>query len=263
MEEGDASKRPDTALQGWLYEVAARYAWVWKNPALADSLQRDAYSRNKSLHRPRVEVPYDPMGEPGGQAREIVKQIEEYHPRRGILSWADEIVSALAPTSSANQYEQALSELGTLLGFTSDRPEKACGKGPDNLWLTSRRLAYVFEVKSRKKPLTPLQKEEHGQLLTHVEWVKKNYPGMPLVRVFVHPNTLATDSHETGETRVMLLDRVARLAVDVRRMLEVLVASEVTGEALIRRCDQLLTEMHLTPEAIRDGCLASFSPAPK
>ena len=44
----------DTKVKGWLYQQAARAAWLWGHEDKCDELQRQAYHANKMLLRPRV-----------------------------------------------------------------------------------------------------------------------------------------------------------------------------------------------------------------
>ena len=44
----------DSQVKGWLFQLAARAAWLWGDQEKCDVLQRQAYASNKMLLRPRV-----------------------------------------------------------------------------------------------------------------------------------------------------------------------------------------------------------------
>ena len=94
--------------------------------------------------------PYRPLAVPSGQERTIVDQINEYRLRRGFLQRFEEVVAHLHHTSSPNQFEQALADLGTMIGLSTARCDTH-GEGPDVLWLLPSKVGVVIEAKSRKK----------------------------------------------------------------------------------------------------------------
>ena len=48
----------------------------------------------------------------------------------------------------ATKFEAALKDVGALLGYVSQRPDKEIRKGPDNLWCGSNDHYLLFECKS-------------------------------------------------------------------------------------------------------------------
>jgi hypothetical protein len=111
--------------------------------------------------------------------------------RRGFLQRFEEVVAQLHHGSSGNQFEQALADLGIMIGLAAERRD-ANGEGPDVLWLLPSKVGIVIEAKSRKKEKNALTKDDHGQLLVAAEWFAANYPGYSVVRVSVHPKNRAT-----------------------------------------------------------------------
>jgi hypothetical protein len=173
----EQTEKIDLKSRGWLKQLAARAAHYWGNSDLSQRYQQSAYADNSSLLRPQIIPPYVPLQKPGKQAEAIVNQIIGYKGlRRGYFGWFNQEVSHLVPESSANQFEQALERLGSMLGFSTERPEKIHGIGPDVLWLLNENCGLVIEAKSRKFPKNPLNKDNFGQLLTSVQWFKKEYP---------------------------------------------------------------------------------------
>jgi hypothetical protein len=248
-----AETEADPRMRGWLLQLAARFSFVWGNKGLSQELQQAAFSFNDNLLRPQVPPPYVPLIMPGAQVDGIVAGISEYSMRRGYLSSFNEAVSLLVSTATANQFEQALADLGEYLGFKTDRPDKKLKIGPDVLWLTGEKSAIIFEAKSRKLPENPVTKGEHGQLLNAEDWFKVNYEGYDYIRVLVHPNDEFSASVVTKETRIMTLQNATRLVGDARKLLGQICDTLFTGQELKAHAQQLLEKSTLTPQKIKQG----------
>ena len=171
----------------------------------------------------------------------------------------ERVVAHLVPAASSNQFEEALAELGSMLGFRTQRPEKSYKVGPDVLWLLNDRLGVVIEAKSQKEPNKPLTKDEHDQLLNAEGWFKKEYPGYTSIRVSVHPNASITKSVVAGESKVLTFDMLRKLIVDLRHLLESLTSSLVSYNDLVIQCEQLLAASTLEPQSLVQHYLLPFS----
>jgi hypothetical protein len=76
--------------------------------------------------------------------------------------------------------EESVRELGQQLGFVSSRPDNEFDKGPDVLWEEENsKLLLAFELKTDKD--TPYNKDDVGQSLNHLNWVREAYPGHKLL----------------------------------------------------------------------------------
>lgn len=252
------TKDLDISNKGWLYQLISRIAYYWDNKELYQKFQKYAYSYNRNLLRPQMEIQYIPLTTPGKQAEAIVEKIKNFDVRRGYLAEFDEMVSHLVPEASANQFEQALADLGTVIGFTTERPDKTYSKGPDVLWLLNSKIGLVIEAKSRKNKNNALTKEQHGQLLEASEWFKEEYPDYVGVRISLHPNINATKSTTTGETKVLTYNKLNELITNTRTLLVDLCESAVSSQQLVIRCEELLKTSTLTPQSIIEKYFVSF-----
>lgn len=186
----NSNEAPDDQTRGWLLQLAGRIAHNWGQNDRSDELQRSAFSANRNLLRPRVMPPYRPLPMPGAQGAAIAFQLRGYRMRRGMLQQFEQVVSKLNANASANQFEQALADLGRMIGLSTERHDDG-GEGPDVLWLLPTKIAWILEAKSRKLEKNPLTKDEHGQLLVAQQWFDKNYDGYTSLRVVVHPTNKA------------------------------------------------------------------------
>ncbi len=225
----------DDQTRGWLYQLAGRIADNWGQAERSDELQRSAFSANRNLLRPRTSPPYRPLPSPGAQGAAIAAQLRGYRIRRGLLQRFEEVVSKLHGNASANQFEQALADLGSLIGLTTERHDVG-GEGPDVLWLLPNKAALILEAKSRKQDKNPLTKEEHGQLLVAEQWFVQNYPGYSSHRVVVHPTNKATAAASAHESYALTLDRLNQLVAESRVLLRELCESQLTDIELEGQC---------------------------
>lgn len=243
---------------GWFQQLAARITDNWGNTERALDLQRQAYSNNRNLIRPRVSPPYRPLALPGSQAKAIVRNIREYRLRQGYLQTFESIVANLHSDATANKFEQSLCGLATVIGFSSERHDKN-GKGPDVLWLLPEKIGFVIEAKSRKKERNALTKGEHGQLLVASEWFAKEYPDYECVRVSVHPHSLANSTAMAEYSYALTYEKLNSLIADTRVLLSALCNSQLDENNLEIECERLLENSNLRSDCIKDSYLVSFN----
>lgn len=248
----------DRRYRGWLLQLAAAAAHYWGNQTLANELQQRAFAENNLLLPPKASPPYEPVVQVGEQAENILRTISGFALRRGCLEEFDEVVSFLTPAATSNQFEESLKNLGEFMGFKGQRPERDYRVGPDVLWLAGKDTGVVIECKHQKAAPNPLTKEEHGQLLTSVQWFKNQYPKRGVIEFGVHPSNTATPAAAASDTRVLTLAKLGELTTGIRQMLDELCSAQVDMKTLERRCAELLKKHHLTPELFVSRFLAKF-----
>lgn len=258
LERVVGNKGVDNKQKGWLKQLIARAFWYWGAEDNANREQQYAYSENRQLLRPIVEPPYKPVIELENQVDKIISNLSRYQIRRGFATYFEDVVSKLVRESSSNQFEESMKELGTIMGFYAERPEKETGKGPDVLWL-SEDYGFVIECKSRKKSTNPLTKDEHGQLLTAVEWFKIHYPNKRVCKVIVHPNHHSTKNASVVDTMAFTLDKLSLMITSVRELVNELSNSSAHETVLQERVSRMLLENSLSPESIVKSHLVPFA----
>jgi replicative superfamily II helicase len=244
--------------RGWLLQFAARIALDWGKKDHALELQQRAFAENKNLCRPPVGAPTVEIVLPGPQAQGIVKQLKPFRYKRGYVAQFEETVALLVPNSSGNQFEQAVADLGTMLGFETSRPEKSYGKGPDLLWLISTEVGLIMEAKSRKMTANAMTKVQHGQLLVSENWFKETYPKMAGIRVSIHPNVTATKKSVPTGTKALTLARLDELIGEARKLITALSESGHPDKELAGYCEELLKKTNLTPDRFVQYFLVDF-----
>lgn len=247
----------DPQARGWMQQLAARIADRWGNRERAEDLQRQAYANNRNLVKPKVVPPYRPLPIAGSQEEMIVRQIGSYRLRRGLLQSFEDTVVHLHHEASANQFEEALTGLATMIGLAAERHD-ASGEGPDVLWLLPQRVGLVIEAKSRKKEKNALTKDEHGQLLVAAEWFASKYKGYRCVRVCVHPRNRATKAAVAGASHALTYEKLAALVSDARVLLTTLCESQLSETDLLAECSRRLARSPLRADRLVDSYLMPF-----
>lgn len=247
----------DNQSRGWMRQLSARIANNWGNFELSEEKQRDAYSLNRNLIRPRVLPPYRTLPLPGDQAKSIIEQLSSFHNRRGFIKAFDYNASFLHADASANQFEKALCDLGKMIGIEAERYDNN-GEGPDVLWLLPNKSGFVIEAKSRKNDKNSLTKAEHGQLLVAAEWFGKNYPTYTCIRVSVHPKNHATKAAVAGYSYVLTYDKLAALIADARLIISLLSESLKNKDDLLVECENLLLKSNVRFDQLATSYLVPF-----
>lgn len=251
------AKGMDVQTRGWLQQFAARVASQWGQGDRAEDLQREAYASNRNLLRPTVPPPYRALPTPGAQANAIAEAISTYRMRRGFLQRFEEVVAHLHAQASANQFEQALADLGGMIGVSAERHDSN-GIGPDVLWLLPGAPAWVIEAKSRKNGKNALTKEEHGQLLVAEEWFREHYKGGDCQRVSVHAKNMATKAAAATGSYALTYQKLASLISDARALLSTLCESQLTSNDLVAECARQLVDSPLEARKLSKSYLTAF-----
>jgi hypothetical protein len=116
----------------------------------------------------------------------------------------------------AEQHEQALCDLGLLLGLESSRPEKnSNNKGPDVAWLCPESNDAVgLEAKTQKtKPVVYKKTQDIGQAHDSREWVKQNHPDLTAqIWMIGDLGDVVAQANPPADLRVVTLESMMELA---------------------------------------------------
>jgi hypothetical protein len=167
------------------------------------------------------------------------------------------IRAALAPLEGATprQMEEAARYLGELLGFESTRPDNDLGTGPDVLWVDQDENAVLgFELKTDKNEESQYSKDDIGQCLNHLEWMKDNNTESEVLGVLLvgEPNSVSAKAspnksifYASSDVLVQIRDELIGLLEDIHKMiplqrLDQLETSTKSGWDLISVGERLL-----------------------
>ncbi|MGT2441026.1 hypothetical protein ACU4GH_40400 (plasmid) [Bradyrhizobium betae] len=178
----------DKDEKGWYLQVQARYNYV-SNRAEADTLQIAAHKRNRLLLKPPTGVTVTKLTVVSqGRAERVKKWIGDHGDYAMLNVDVTDILGRLVFGTKADNFESALNELSTALGFVGERPDTEWKEGPDNLWALDDNQYILFECKSEVDILrAEVNKREAEQMNRSSAWFAKHYVGMNVKRLIVHP----------------------------------------------------------------------------
>jgi hypothetical protein len=160
--------------QGWLMEQKAGYLY-FLDQAEAQRLQLKATVHNHHVLFPLAGVAVERVRAAAVQAEGVAQYARDNFSDGldGILK-VRQILDDLQWVEDSNRAESAWEQLGLLLGFGSERPERRYGKGPDNLWAVAQGRDWIFELKTGAGD-HPIPKRYVDQLGGHYRWHADEY----------------------------------------------------------------------------------------
>jgi hypothetical protein len=220
------------------------------DPANAQKILLAAHKLNHSVLKPVEGIAYQKLSPASGQQAAAVQELH----RTRFLEAVDRIlyVKGLVEDlkfepDTANQFEAAIYEVGLLIGVGSQRPEKAFGKGPDNLWAFSNSAFLVIECKNGATSDQGISKRDLGQLGQAIDWFEEKYTSTVIkTPLIIHPlkNTGSGAAMIHGAL-VMTDKQLAKLRVALLDFAKALGDANVLNDT--SRIGQLLTAHHFTP----------------
>ena len=130
----------------------------------------------------------------------------------------DDILGNLSFAQPANNFEKALQDLGSAIGFLSQRPDKEFKKGPDNLWCVSTDYYFIFECKSEvEDSRSEIYKSETGQMNNHCGWFEREYKTDKVKRILIIPiKNVSSQGNFTHPVEIMRKEKLKLLRDNVK-----------------------------------------------
>ena len=197
---------------------------------------RAANKRNE-LGRPLTTKGIAAMAEdvkPSPQAKRIGALLKKKGSR--IMQYLAAIESGLSDGSQTNIVEQALEDLGSVLGLQASRPERKTGSGPDVLWeCLGTRSGAIVEAKSDKQNTTKYtKKNDIGQFHDHVAWLEEHHPGKDIAKIIAGPMLpVSQESHPPKDLQIVPVDEFISLVRRVRDLIVVAKAIAIDDERTV------------------------------
>ncbi len=174
--------------RGWYTQEMARLIYK-ASKADSGTLQTAAHKQNCYLLKPKEGMVFKKL-EPLSQQRvaAIIEWVQQSPDYKDLIMRVHAIVGDLRFGVDHETFEQAFDDLGRALGFSAERPDKAWGKGPDNLWCLKRDHYLLVECKNQvKAEREEIAKTETGQMNNSFAWFTENYPGANASCVMIVP----------------------------------------------------------------------------
>lgn len=179
----------DPMEKGWYLQEAARYLYR-HSKVESGRLQQAAHNRNHYLLRPREGVTVTKMVPPLAQARieRIRSWLGGFETSQDMLVYVEDVLGMLVWGGDSDKFESGMDKLGSILGFSTQRPDKEWKEGPDNLWGLRDNEYLLFEDKNQVSlTRAEISKYETEQMNTSSAWFAKVYPDAKVTRVMVIP----------------------------------------------------------------------------
>ena len=151
---------------------------------------------------------------------------------------------------TTDAFEAALKDVGALLGYVSQRPDKEIRKGPDNLWCGSNDHYLLFECKSEVSGTRQeITKHEAGQMNNHCAWFEDQYgPNANVDRfMIISTKTLSYEGDFTHKVKIIRPNKLKILKDQIKGFIKELKPfslDEISDDTL----HEFLTLHHLNVE---------------
>lgn len=192
--------------KGWYLENNARITCMWSSVE-SERLQRSAFSKNSQLLKPKGGLEYSKVSFLNGtRLVGIRKYLDKFENIESFNLHLNEMLENFAFGITAEKFENALNNIGLMLGYTCERPDKKIRKGPDNLWCDYNNDYVFFECKNEvEESRNEIYKSEVGQFNNHCGWFQNEYGEQTTVlRVIIIPTRkICYEADFTHEVFVM------------------------------------------------------------
>ena len=179
-------------VKGYLKQQLAEYT-NFTDPAKAQELQLAALSHNSRLLKPIAGATYNKLSAPAvSQATAATGFMKRFLEGNDLVIWVNGLLDDLEwGEKGSKRFEVAMRDLGSFLGFGSQRPEEEVGRGPDNLWALGELKYLVIECKSGAVIADKISKGDTNQLNGSINWFGEKYDkSCSATPIMVHPKTI-------------------------------------------------------------------------
>ncbi len=228
----------DGAEKGWYLQQLARFLYfVSKENSL--KIQQSAFKSNFEVLKPRVGIRYNKISYINeNRMNNIKKYLSKYIDFYELQLEIDDILANLTFSISSEKFERSLQQIGELLGYISQRPDKEIRKGPDNLWCGVDNKYLLFECKSEvESERNEISKKESGQMNNHCAWFDGEYGINAQVANFliIPTKKLSYHGNFSKEVRIIRAGKLQELKKQVKNFINELKSYdllEISSETL-------------------------------
>lgn len=238
----------DRLYRGWLLQLQARamcYMADGEGEEWRD-VQDQAISANAMLLAPSSRRTTEPLPHVGAQAKNVVSVLESYETGAAYIAAVERVALQLTGAVTATAFEEAMRELGRLLGYDSERLDRGSGIGPDNVWRTGEGTVLVISCKSQKDPQSLLFKKDLQQLLIDAKWIEEHHPELERIPCIVMAGNVAKAGLPLRGIRLLQMERTLDVIGGLKRMAAELARADKDSAGLERLAARLLAREHLS-----------------
>lgn len=259
----DDARNYDTGLAAWFQHWEGFcYECVGKQHQALQSYVAAANVRSE-LGCPRIDdktiIASATVGKASPQAKAIAELFSKSKAK--VLRRIDQILALLEYGDKTNPVEQALCDLGSVLGLDANRPDRDEKKGPDVKWhLTSERAGAALEAKTNKNESSQYQKKNDiGQFHDHNNYLSQKHPGNEFRKIIVgRILRVSSDCHPPADLQIIQLEQFVGLAGRLKELYRALTESD-SGESLETVAERWLNHLGLKWPHCVDGLQSSLA----
>ncbi len=205
--------------KGWYLQQLARYKYRLSKVD-HNAIQKSAFEKNRQLLKPKDGITYKRLQFINeNRIRRIKNWINQFPTYEDLIVNIDGVLDDLSFGTESERFEKALYEVGLMLGFLSERPDKEFKKGPDNLWCGIDNHYFVFECKSEiNDKRQEINKHEAGQMNSHCGWFEEEYGKDVNVTyvLVIHTKTLSSSANFTHPVRILRKGKLRNLRNNIK-----------------------------------------------
>ncbi len=178
----------DQSDRGWYLQTLARYKYHLSESE-SINIQHSAFKSNQELLKPKDGINYSKIAIINDNRLQRIKDwIRQYSSYSELVLDLDRILNNFSFGELADRFEASLKNIGEILGFLSQRPDKELGKGPDNLWCVGANRYILFECKNEvDERRSQINKTEVSQMNTSFHWFQNEYPEAAVSCIMIIP----------------------------------------------------------------------------
>jgi hypothetical protein len=211
----------DRVFRGYLRQQLAEVVNVIDS-AQAQKILLSALSENRRVIKPLAGIAHVRISAPQKQAATSAQfMLDHFIDTNALALFCNALADDLVwDKDRTDRFEAALRDLGSLIGFGSQQPDKEYRDGgPDNLCAVGGLNFFVIECKSGVDNDGRMISKDHcNQLLGANSWFKKNYDvSCVSTPILVHPNhKFSREASPSPDMRIIEGERLADLRKAVR-----------------------------------------------
>lgn len=208
----------DDSERGWYLQIMARYKY-FTSKVESNNLQKSAFLKNHELLKPKEGITYKKINFINEDRIVRIKNyLSDFESYQDLMISVDGVLSDLEFGTDSDKFEAAFRELGLMLGFLSERPDKEFKTGPDNLWCGVGNKYFIFECKSEVDGgRQEINKSEASQMNSHCGWFQDIYGDAVVKRILIIPTkNLAFNANFTHDVEILRKGKLRFLRTNVK-----------------------------------------------
>lgn len=218
--------------KGWYLQKLARLYYSL-SVEKSNEIQRTAFKKNSQLFKPRNGIEYRKITYIEQDRMSNIKSyVNEYENYKEFFGGINEILDNLSFGVQSDKFEESLKQIGLLLGFQSQRPDKETRTGPDNLWCGDKNEYIMFECKNKvDEGRKYISKKEVGQMDNHCGWFEEHYGFSAKVQRYIISPTIQVDSaaNFTHEVKIIRKNKLNLFKDNIKSFVKELERYEISN----------------------------------